>query len=351
MFRHKTVMIVGAGASCEAKLPAGDELRVRIVNALRATDLHRSFHDVKISQAIADISVKEGGAGQWPQIRAEYLAAAGNIISGLPLASSIDHFLDAHAGNKRIELLGKLAIGSTILAAEKSSVLVTPGLGIVLDPDKIQNTWYAAFGRMVMQGVRRSDIRDIFKNLTIVSFNYDRCIEHFLFTALQSYFSVDAKAAAEALSALTVIHPYGSLGSLPWQEGDIKVPYGVPEDANLLAIAGSLKTFTESIESGTANVIKEAVASASTLIFLGFGFHPQNVDLLSVPTLTKAQCIFATMGGISAWDRPIARSLAASIVNRSETGQFSIEVHAQSSTCTALFDEYRLMLTQKLSLR
>ena len=40
---------------------------------------------------------------------------------------------------------------------------------------------------------------DIFKHLTIVNFNYDRCVEHFLFHAMQAWSLKDEREIAELM--------------------------------------------------------------------------------------------------------------------------------------------------------
>jgi hypothetical protein len=343
MFRRNTLMVLGAGASCEAKLSSGDGLRVKIVNSLQPVDLSGSFRDARIQAAVTNKSVQLGGQNRWPQYRDAYRAASSVISAGLPLAPSIDHFLDAHAGNVEIELLGKLAIASTILHEERTSLLAPPPTrGALIDPNAIQGTWYAAFGRMIMQAVRRDAVADAFQNLTIVSFNYDRCIEHFLFVALQAYFAIDEKAAATALEGLRIIHPYGVVGALPWQDPEKAVPFGGSSELDLLDVAGSLKTFTESVESGTAGAIKEAVAAAETMIILGFGYHQQNMDLLNPGAITAARRVFATTGGISAWDKSTVVYLIHALLNGADA-----QIHHQATRCSGLFDDFRLRLSQE----
>lgn len=344
MFRHKTVLILGAGASCEADLPAGDRLRELIVNSLQSTDVAGSFRDARTEYAVKSKAQQLGGVNRWPEFLPSYRNAARIIIEGLPLAPSIDHFLDTHAGNKEVELLGKLAIASTILEAERSSRLAPQRTtGVALDPNAIQGTWYTAFMRMVTQAVHRDKINEVFRNLTMISFNYDRCIEHFLFIALQAYFAIDQKAATKALSGLKVIHPYGLVGTLPWQRGDMSVPFGGSNDDNLLDVAESIQTFTETVESGTASEICVAIAEAESIAFLGFGYHRQNMKLLRPRYSTHARRVFATMGGISAWDKATALDLIRTVFRDAQP-----EIYDHARTCSALFDEYRLKLTQEL---
>ena len=52
--------------------------------------------------------------------------------------------------------------------------------------------------------------------LSIVTFNYDRAVEHFLFTSLKNSYNKSDEECAKALSAIPIIHLHGSLGLLPW---------------------------------------------------------------------------------------------------------------------------------------
>jgi len=47
-------------------------------------------------------------------------------------------------------------------------------------------------------------------------------------------------------------------------------------------MVGRIRTFTESEAMHDAGVLTEAISAASMIIFLGFGFHPQNLRLLAL---------------------------------------------------------------------
>src|SRR5205814_1111454 len=115
------------------------------------------------------------------------LQAAVRIREGLTLSSSIDDFLDIHNANPHIKAVGKAAIVTAVLDAEKHS-------GLRTDPTKIhskinfpaiENTWFVKFMRMLGRGVPPANVRSIFDDIAFIVFNYDRCIEQFLTKALQ----------------------------------------------------------------------------------------------------------------------------------------------------------------------
>ncbi len=100
---------------------------------------------------------------------------------------------------------------------------------------------------MVLEGVRFGEERSLFENLTVINFNYDRSLEQYLFLGLQEFGGLTEEQAADELSRLEVVRPYGSLGMLPWQQSD-GIAYGSSSESNnVLRAALSIRTYTEGI--------------------------------------------------------------------------------------------------------
>jgi len=101
-------------------------------------------------------------------------------------AVTIDDFLDLHRDNSNVNLFGKAAIVKTILEAERASKLAFEKVDgrDVFKPEKLANTWFLKFMHMLSRSVPNA--REIFANVAFVIFNYDRCVEHFLYNALQT---------------------------------------------------------------------------------------------------------------------------------------------------------------------
>lgn len=84
-------------------------------------------------------------------------------------AISIDNYLDAHQNDKYTNLCGKLGIAKTILEAERASLLY-------FDEFKrekmafatIENTWYGMFQNILMENVEKSNIKEIFSNISFI---------------------------------------------------------------------------------------------------------------------------------------------------------------------------------------
>ena len=116
--------------------------------------------------------------------------------------------------------------------------------------------------------------------MAFINFNYDRCLEHYLFHAVKRAFSVDDAAAARVMAGMPVIHPYGQIGALPWQSGIQAHPFG-GDDLDLRGLSQEILTYTEQT-TGARHLasIPTLVNSASKIVFLGFGFHKQNMQIL-----------------------------------------------------------------------
>jgi hypothetical protein len=138
-------------------------------------------------------------------------------------------------------------------------------------------------------------------------FNFDRCVEHFLYHSLQIYYNIDENKAADLVNSIKIYHPYGVVGHLPWQKKQESVEFSAdPVPRQLLSLATQIKTFTEGTDTASSQIlaIRQSLKEASIFIFLGFAFHHLNLKLLT-PTDIANQPehyygYFATAHGISA---------------------------------------------------
>ncbi|WP_420347386.1 hypothetical protein [Pelagibius sp.] len=347
LFKTETLFIVGAGASKEANLPVGNELKSIIAKSIDirfgGTGRQQESGDYEIMEALrAHASMRSTNENSRINVN-DYLHAGWRIRDAMPQASSIDTFIDSHDGDEGIETCGKLAIAKAILEAEKASLLYVNHRRGDERPsfERLGNTWYSRIWQALTMERKRSELRDIFHNTGFIVFNYDRCIEHFFFHALQNFYGVNEGEAAKLSSSLRVHHPYGKVGDLPWQDGELRVEFGAsPRGQGLLAISKQIKTFTEQVDDAhTLNEMRAMIGAAKNLVFLGFGFHEQNMQLLRpvVPPSTKR--VFATSKGISSADRDVIENEIAELYGP-EIGE-RLPIHTRTQiTCCDLFDEY-----------
>lgn len=336
----KTVFVIGAGASKEVDLPTGYELKEIIARLLNMRfDFNRQISgDHLIANALrSHVRTPEGREGDINP----YLHESWHIKDALPLAISIDNFIDSQRGNKKIAICGKLAIVRSILNAEKGSMLHFEKYSnnAEINFSSLEKTWYLPFFQLLTENCKVDDLEDRFKSVTLIIFNYDRCVEHFLFNALQKYYRVSEVEAANIIKNINIYHPYGSVGSLPWHDSEERMEFGAEPNANqLLSLTHKIKTFTEGTDPNASNIvsIREHICRASKLIFIGFAFHKLNMVLISPDNCEGAESIkcYATTFGISNSDTVE--------INKQISNLYSnhVDLHMGKLSCNEFFSEF-----------
>lgn len=235
--------------------------------------------------------------------------AAEKIQKALPHARSIDTYLDSQQADEAVVSLGKLAIAQTILQAERASHLyvareVSAGSA---QQKKLAGSWYPPLARILTAGFRPDNIEEIFTNVSFIVFNYDRCLEVFLYRMVKEYFDATGDEAWKALRNATIIHAYGQVGAMSWQTSGNGQPPSTPlgggDSPDLDGIAESIKTYSEAADSVVQDQISRLTAEAETIVFMGFGFIAQNMKLLRPSGIPKVSKILATAYGLSAQDK------------------------------------------------
>ena len=337
--------MVGAGASAECNLPTGAELKHQIARLLdiRFEGGQRLISgDGTICSSLA-IAIRKSKPAE--QDINDHLRAAWRIRDAMPQALSIDNFIDAHQGNRRLELCGKLGIVRSILEAEKNSALYfdTNDIRGKLRFGQLDDTWLALFFRLLTENCRIHQLAARLSKLSFIIFNYDRCVEHYLFHAFQNYYGVNADQSAELMSHLAIFHPYGTVGALPWQKTMASIGYGKdPSAEELIQLVDQIRTFTEGTDSSTSSIgtIRKQLLDAHTILFLGFAYHKLNIELLKTGGLAhrdpKTTKYFGSAIGISPSDCELITEELHSL------GSAPVEniILRRDLTCAKLFGEY-----------
>jgi hypothetical protein len=335
MFKRSTLFILGAGSSAEVGLPFGTELAATIGKKM---DIRFDFGMQQIG--IGDADLFQNVTHRNRQEANAYQQAGWLIRDGIGLAQSIDDFLDLHRNNPRVNRYGKAAIVKSILEAEKKSKLYVErdGLRVAFDTEKIADTWFVKFMRMLGRGLAKEDVRHIFDNISFIVFNYDRCLEYFLSTALQRLYSISEREVSEIVANLNIIHPYGVVGN---------VPFG-SDRANYFDLAGGIKTYTEQVEiADMTDRLSGEVERAECIVFLGFAYHNQNMSMLKPPTAMRHKFVFGTAYQMSDADvdvvtHQIASFFTPTMDQRARTARIKLENKLKSAD---LFDYYAKSLT------
>jgi hypothetical protein len=208
---------------------------------------------------------------------------------------------------------------------------------------------FNAFFQVLTENCQQSELEARFLQVAIVCFNYDRCIEHYLYLALQNYYGMNAQEAATVLQSLEVFHPYGTVGNLSWsrpRQGSIEFG-ATPTAQQLVELSSQLRTFTEGSDEGSTDIarVRAVLADTERIAFLGFAFHRLNVELLfprqerGVPA--RGAHVFATGIGVSSADAKVVADELYELggLNPNNT------IIERSVACAGLFTEFRRSLS------
>src|SRR6266550_5948463 len=205
MIKHQTVLVLGAGASVPYGFPAGRDLRDNIVGEL--SDVTTNLFVVLRSAGFDDAQIT--------RFR-EALQKSGQ--------PSVDVFLEHRS--PEFTSIGKVAIAASLIPYEDEARLWGGS-----------HNWYEHvwkhLGPSLMDDVGQS-------RLSVTTFNYDRSLEHFLFSALRNSYNISTDDAARYLrEVIRVVHVHGKLGELPFARArpDVTRAYQPGDRSNLAAAA------------------------------------------------------------------------------------------------------------------
>lgn len=354
MFKRKTAIIVGAGASVDLGFPSGDGLKQNIANLLELDDDEAfGFKHPAIQRVLQAEQVQS--PVQFAKFVDEMRQAAARINRALPAAVSIDNLIHS-LQDEYVTRLAKLAIAISILDAESSStfwkqrtpmyMLGRGGYGrsrtIDVRNDDMLKTWYYPLARLLFTDLQKSKLATVFENVTFIVFNYDRCLEQFLYEVIQDSFDIDGATATTILQSAKFIHPYGSLGPLDWQinaQGE-HLALGHVDGVKYWNIVDNLLTFTETVESETGQQIKTAMGEAYAHLYVGFGFLGQNVNLLRPEGNRRAGLAIATAFGFSETDRIVVGRIMDGLGR-----DVGVATGVEPVKCREMFENRRLELS------
>ena len=340
----KTVFVLGAGANKEIKLPTGGELKNEISRLLNYNFNYNQLEsgDHLIYEAFNRICQNSN------EDINNYIIAGKQISNALPQAISIDNYIDAHRGNKYIEICGKLAIVKSILSAEHDSNLNNHNNKEFTRISKsLENTWYNAFFQIITENCNKDEFKKRLEDITFIVFNYDRCLEYFMINSMRNYYSLSDKELQEMYNSITIYHPYGSVGSIDGKTSQI-INFGeIPNSIKLNDLTKMIFTFTEGTNKQFSDIdkIQNSLGVADRIIFLGFAYHKQNLELLfsnqNKLKPTFRQKIYGTSMGISDVDISVVESDI-----RRYSAYFG-DIKFSHKSCKEFFDEYRRNLSYK----
>jgi hypothetical protein len=291
VFKQPVVLVVGAGASAEYDFPLGSGLKQTIAEAVRFRFAHGNQLIGGDHDLYGHILRHVGGDLQ----RTNPYSIGGNTLANAAASFvSIDEALHFVSGIPEAVEVGKIAIVQAILEAERNSSLKT-------DPQKGRPTvaggWIGAMFSMAMAGLRREEISSAFKNVTFVNFNYDRAIEQYLYWILQEQTGATPEQAIQIVAQLNMIRPYGSIGQFSPNYSD-QFGFGTSAYFDPFSRLSNLGTYTDQKPMHDASAMHQALGAAALVIFLGFGYHVSNLDVMKLAGGYRSAAVLGTVKGI-----------------------------------------------------
>lgn len=272
---QKTI-ILGAGASFDFGFPTGIELCEEIYKGwLNPNDKYIKFYkhhlkdgeknESEIEKSISDLAYQFYYSG----------------------ALSVDDFLSRL--NNKVDIdFGKMTITDLILKKENDSVSNQGGKQLF----QWRNNWLR---KIFAKEFRFETVEELIKKIEespvrFITFNYDRSLEYYLFTAIKNYYG-DGQKAKEIYKTIEIHHIYGKLGPLEGEVNDdtehfnYGESYGRGSDENkIYKCSSNIKVINEN-KNGAKQIIEKCyqwIKQSDKVYILGFGFLNSNYKLLGI---------------------------------------------------------------------
>lgn len=261
MITRPTVLVLGAGASANYNFPLGRDLIISLCQDIeQKTQTYAQLLSCGFDESL--------------------ILTFRNALN-LSMQPSIDAFLENRLDYREV---GKAAIACQLIPCENPSTFLRQHRTIL---------WY----EYLFSRIGRNTDEFAANKLSVVTFNYDRSLEHCLFLALQNSFALTDKDAASLLKKLPIVHVYGQLGEYPYLSESPGVrPYSpILTTETILQCASSIKIISEGSEDEPElQKAQELLNQAEVICFLGFGYHPENLRRLKEEITFKGKRIFGT---------------------------------------------------------
>jgi hypothetical protein len=244
MITTPTVFILGAGASMPYGFPSGKTL-VNKICELGAPSLTRL------------------GLSEW-----DY--STFTRVLRTSQQPSVDAFLEHRSEFMDI---GKTLIATVLCECEQENNLFVG-----------EENWYTYLLDRMTEGTPLNRLNE--HQVSFVTFNYDRSLEHHLYSTLCSRYQTSKEAVAEVVKKIPIIHVHGQLGYLPWQNPEVShhVEYGDKTPGAIRLAANGIKIITENMDhSPDFRNAQEYIGAARRIGILGFGYHDVNMKRLNIP--------------------------------------------------------------------
>ncbi|MDD4899548.1 MAG: hypothetical protein PHG68_03005, partial [Candidatus Omnitrophica bacterium] len=193
-------------------------------------------------------------------------------------ALTIDRFLAK--SSKEYQTLGKVAIAKIITDCEDDNSIFQ------------SDSWYKILYKLICGYPNLENFG--MNKLSILTFNYDRSLEHFLFNQLlNDYGEKNQSVILSLLKKVPIIHLHGRIHMLPWEDSREGCSFAsrgfIP---NIFEIAEKMILPNDEIK--VLNEVYQIIEKAECIYFLGFGHDEINLRKLNISLISKCNKVFST---------------------------------------------------------
>jgi len=260
MITRPTVLILGAGAAYELGMPLGPRLLTHVADILDPET--QGTMEYPYLDVLEKVGFTRG------RLERFHDAVSNTAIT------AIDHLLAKQPSYHR---MGRAAIAAALLTYERRAA-------ITVSPERPR--WSEMLFERMIYG--RHDFEE--NELSVITFNYDRTFEHFMFESLKRLYPGDLTRARERLASIPIVHLHGSIGGYPELTRGKGVRFGADVNPEVIERAHRRIKIIRDEEDNYGPMeydddfddAYELLRDAELMLMLGFGFDPTNLVRLAL---------------------------------------------------------------------
>lgn len=269
----KTIFILGAGASHSYHFPLGQGLVDEIITKLSPTSSIGNTLNFDMNSPLVKLLLKHCDGS--------FMLKFVNTLRDSE-ANSIDFFL---SHNEKYREIGKLCIAYFILDHQRR----------LQKTNSIKGGWYKLF----WSEINSMDIDNF--DFSIYTFNYDRSLSLYLKKSLMNMFGWNETDSnlQQYMQRIPITHLHGSV-DIESYDIDIEAFFLNMNYDQLLKICNQINVIYEAEINEAFSKLHQEIAHVKHIVFLGFGFHPDNLKRLGLEKIrSKNVTIYSTAYGMT----------------------------------------------------
>lgn len=288
MLNKKTVFILGAGASKPYGFPTTFELSEQIIYG--AFDIVKSIFR---RQNESDMWIKEN---RFKDYEIGFLNVFKKAYSSNPI--SVDDFLSRENNLTFYGSYGlKLVIHYLLMLEDENRI-------------RIKDDWIELLTKKISKGIsflvkeEENEIDKNFSKIKIITFNYERSFEYFLYKSLiGNGYTENQVESFLRLFNKNILHIYGAMGKILNTVFEKTIEEGfwnygaLPDEDELYRMKNNIKIIYDERKE-YEKIIKEFFKDVEQIFFLGFGYDEFNIDNLFLTSIENPDIkIYGTIKG------------------------------------------------------